>query len=194
MALALVGCGGAPSPDPSFGGAGPTTAGGPLLGGQEATTICIPIEPEGTLTIGYDILRNNGEQAITVTDVELIESDGIRVIEASLVALTGTNSVGLREHYPPTAEELASDGLLGDWAARQPVEHAVLPPSDDGQPEAYNLVLAVQADKGRSSSSGIDIRYLSGGEERSLHVPTAFELRTAPESCDMSEEATGSPS
>lgn len=193
LAFGLVACGGAPAPGAPDEPTARASTGGPLVGGQEATAICVPIEADGTLTIGFDILRNGGEQELTVTDVELTKSEGVQLLEASVVQLSGTTSLGLRDHYPPSEAELSTEGLVEDWAARQPVGRAVLPPSEDEQPDAFNLVLAVQADDARSSSSGVDVRYVSGGESHFLHLPTSLELRSAPDTCQSSEEGAASP-
>lgn len=192
LVFGLSACSGAPAPLPHDAQPAQGSSDGPLIGGQEATVICVPIEPGGTLTIGFDILRNGGQDEVTVTDVALIDPDGVRLTDAVLVELTGTDSLGLRDHYPPSSTELARDGLTEDWAARQPIGEAVIPAPGSGEPAAYNLVLAVESARSGSSSGGVRVEYISDGERGSLQLPTSLELRTSPDSCQMEEETASS--
>jgi hypothetical protein len=162
--LLLPGCGSS-EPQP----------GGPLEAAGQPFSYCLPADASGPITLGAEILQlAEGDENVSVTNVDLVDATSVELLEASVVRLTTTNSFGSSVNYPPSDEVLDEFGLRNDWARRQVVPTAELEPLETG--DRYTLVLGVDITL-QSSFDGIKITY-QGGDTQYV-VATETQLRVA---------------
>ena len=152
---------------------------GPLRTGTESVSVCLPVAPDGALTFGVDILRLTGDASATIEEVALVMADGIEVLGADVMPLSGTNYIGSMEDYPPSAGQLSKQGLTQDWAARRPAKGARLSASDG----TSNIVLGVRATQPTGTAEATRVIYRSGGERYTVQTATALTLKQKPAAC-----------
>ncbi|GAA1369173.1 hypothetical protein [Catellatospora chokoriensis] len=110
---------------------GPASNGGPLVLGEGAGTLCLSAQPGTRVTIGLDIAKNQGDKLVTISDVSLINTQGLSLIEAVLVPVPTTPDeqgnimlTGNWKSYPPPA-----DRVPAEWNSRKAAKNASIDPS-----------------------------------------------------------------
>jgi hypothetical protein len=162
---------------------------GPLGNGEAIGGLCQPTTHGAGITYGLTGFRNSGSSTATITKVDLVDPQGLRMIADSIVSIEGsrprTYFVGDDAGYPPAAVLLRQPGVGEAWARRQDAVGAKLPPSRKSQPkQRYNLVLGLTVTNwtvGRAK--GIDIFYTLGGHPYLLRTGIALSFPVAPRHC-----------
>ena len=128
-----------------------------------------PTEP-GTL-VGFGgpmMLINDSDHEVTIDDVELIESDGLTLIDWRLRDVGAGLSTGVQEPFPPTDARAEGANVVSASVTRND-EGALL-----GDTE---LVIGVRADAaGRATGSSVRVTYSDQGERRTITFPLSIVL------------------
>lgn len=141
-------------------------AGGPLLFGgapTDSSTVCIPVE-DGGRTVVSDYLAAPTGQAITFEHIELVDADGVTVVDGYLVPLDGTNLPIIVGAYPPAPAEA--------WAGRTPLAGAALAPGAE-----MSLAVILERDsESAASSAPFRITYRVGETTFTKQGSQSYEL------------------
>lgn len=155
---------------------------GPLGNGEAIGGLCQATTHGAGITYGLTGFRNSGSSTATITKVDLVDPQGLRMLADSIVLIDGsrprTYFVGDDAGYPPAAILLRQPGVGAAWARRQDAVGAKLPPSRKNQPrQRYNLVLGLTVTNGTvGRAKGIDVFYTVGGQPYHLQTGIAVEL------------------
>lgn len=137
-----------------------TSTDGPVTLGAGSGAQCVAVAGKARFTVGIDLLRNRGDEAITVTDVSLVRPRNLELVRTWLVPIyhdksDGTkNYVGTWPSYPPPASEVKPE-----WVNRVPAKGATLPPGDQLGP-AFGL--EKQAERASAQRIVVDYETASG--------------------------------
>lgn len=149
---------------------------GDALGlGQGEHDVCVPAPStveRGTM-FGDSVLENRSDSAVTISAVELVEPQGMRLREAALVMVEpGADLIGIR-HVSN------SEPLPASWDNRVPAEGAVVRPGEE-----WNLVPIVESDaEGVASAKATRIYYeTANGKKFQQDTITALLVTTG--SCE----------
>ena len=139
--------------------------------GYDRGTVCVPAPHNDDVTFGDTLLRQEADERVTISDVSLVNADGMAIRDTYLVQIRpGEALVGFR---------LASDEaqMPATWNERIPAAGAVLEPGSE-----WNLVLVIDSPPDvTASADAARVRYRHEGEEFTQDTLTG--MMTA-ESCD----------
>jgi hypothetical protein len=112
-------------------------------GGAVATTVCFPAAP--AVTSGADHLTNQGRHPVTVVSASPLLTTNAQLVDTAVVALTGQGAIGQGVGLPTSTPQKAAAGAPQDWADRQFVPTAVIPPrSQNRDVRAWQLVFGLK--------------------------------------------------
>lgn len=146
---------------------------GPLAADQDPGISCLQKKPgEGSraFTLGMNVLRNTGDEPVSLGDVSLLNAKDARVGSAWIVKVQST-AIGDGTGFP-------SEGATADaatWATRQPVEDTTIPPHGEG----YNLVIELKASSAHPSTAGTELTYSAQGKTYRWVNKVGFEVKDA---------------
>lgn len=159
----LAGCG------PASSSSGPLING--LTGGFGVGEECAPVPPGGVLSYGFEAFSNRG-QAVTVTKVDLVRPQGLEILQAWLVPITGTYLYGVLDGWPPYQH--LPKGVK--WARRQRADGAVIPHSRGH--DQINLVLVLRGVRKVATAGGVNVYYRAAGQDYHLQTHIAIRVVT----------------
>lgn len=164
VALVLGGCNAARPPAPRIDG--------PVSLGDTAGTTCLPANPAGVYTMGFDLIRNDGDQPVTITKVEAVGGFGVQVAESFLLPVLrgGGTLVGVGP-WPPTKPP-------STWNAKtQALGSDRLDPGD-ASVDGWNLVLRLSATGAGAGYDHLVVGYTVGSVDYTAANHVALEIRT----------------
>jgi hypothetical protein len=162
----LAACSGGPSDD------------GPLRMGGDWGTLCVPAPSWQPVTVGFDVMTNEGDSLLTVEEVSLVDAEGLSIEAAYLIELgEDDGAIGVWSEFPPESDEGETDGA--GWRSR--VEAAgseVLPGA------RLNLVVGLKPTADVAASKGVEVVYVAeSGRTFVERTTTEIELAVGAESC-----------
>jgi hypothetical protein len=161
-------------------GAGCSSAGhvssrGPLDASGDPGTQCVPQPTTQPLTFGLNIMKNTGTSDVQLRSVELIKPVALKVLDARVFVLpaTPTDLVGMWATYPPTAAQLAANGIV--WSSVHEADNFTIRPG-----ETANLVLELSRTEGGTigTAQATQIDYTSN--KRAYRATTNTVIQLAP--------------
>jgi hypothetical protein len=139
--------------------------------GYDSGTVCVPATDSDDVVFGDTLLRQEVDARVTISDVSLVNPDGMAIRDTYLVQIgPGEALVGFR---------LASDEaqMPAKWSERVPAEGAVLEPGSE-----WNLVLVIDSPANvTASADAARVRYRHDGEEFTQDTVTGMMTAV---SCD----------
>jgi hypothetical protein len=97
------------------------------VGGLVDDTACFPATL--AVTSGAEYLNNRSGHPVTVTGAQPVLSTNARLTDTVIVPITGKDSIGNGVGLPTSNTQGAAELTPGDWARRQFVPVAVIPPA-----------------------------------------------------------------
>lgn len=131
----------------------------------DSSAVCTPQDEEGRAVISLDLLRNDGSGAVTVSELVLVNADGLRIIAA------GTYDV---EDDPPYSGVNSYEGRNGP-------EGFEFDAVESGQ--TVELTLVLEALPAGGHADAVEVVYSSGRSQRSVQTTMSVELAPAGEWC-----------
>jgi hypothetical protein len=133
---------------------------GPLGGAGRGTGItCAPTKGrQGVVTYGSIDFPNTSASTVHIDTVSLADPDGLRMLAAYVVPITGTLLYGFLQGYPPRQHIPA--GI--QWSQRQRADGATLPHTRGR--DVYSLVAILQPTRNPGWARGVNIYYHAGGQ------------------------------
>lgn len=143
--------------------------------GHGEHNICVPAPStagDGTM-FGDTVLRNRSDSPITITAVDLVEPQGMRLREAVLVTVEpGTDLIGMRHVSNP-------EPLPASWDDRVRAEGTVVRPDEE-----WNLVSIVENDADGLASSKATRIYYETADGKGYRQDTITALLVTTGSCE----------
>ncbi|NYG55952.1 hypothetical protein [Nocardioides perillae] len=131
----------------------------------------IAVEPGAPFTDGFEVLQLVGDGAVTITDVDLVGADGLRVVGARVAGDERRfASIQFMSSFPPSrARDRRELGTL------LPAVGATLDPTENEN--GWELLIGIEADEdGVFVRDGIRVEYVSGGETYQQTFPAALTV------------------
>jgi hypothetical protein len=113
----------------------------------------------------------------TTERVALVHSRNLRLVDAWVVLITGTDTVGVGSGYPPGSP--LPPGV--EWGQRQRVPGAVVRHTRGH--DIIDLVLVVKASGKVGTATAINLYYQASGTHYLLHVPYGLKISVG-RTCD----------
>lgn len=145
----------------------------PPVGSQEE---CVEVKPGHVLSYGFESFHNSGGR-LTITKVGLADDHDIRILRAWLVPLTGNDSYGVYDGYPPVRH--LAPGV--QWQQRRHADGAVVPHSRPQQ--LTNVVLVLKPLKKLATALAVIIYYKDSGRTYHLEFITSIRLEVGHTQC-----------
>lgn len=145
---------------------------GPLTVGADSSSICA-VQPEHGLAAYGNVVQNEGESALIITKVTLVEAESLEIRSAHIMPIAGLSpyvlGTGSTEPEEPEARTA--------WKSAKEVEAYKIDAGD-----SVNVIVALDnGDSASGTSRALRIDYKHGGD--SFFVETNMSLSLADESC-----------
>jgi hypothetical protein len=150
---------------------GGVTIGGPLSRESGEGVFCAPVEEGGSLTFGYQSLKNSGTDAVEITEVSLAEPSNLRLVAAYVTPLSDHQLVGVWAGYPPPTSEMLP-AARRNWDDRVDAEGASIEAGEE-----LGLVPIVELGGRSGSAAGIQIDYRVRDSRYRYTTTIRIELR-----------------
>jgi hypothetical protein len=112
-------------------------------GGALDATFCFGFAP--AVTSGAEYLSNRSSHPVTVISASALATTNAQLADTALVALTGQDFVGQGVGLPTSNTQEAAGLVTKDWASRQFVPTAVIPPHSHARNvHAWQLVFGMR--------------------------------------------------
>jgi hypothetical protein len=138
--------------------------------GETRTQLCIP-SPTRIVTVGHRLMENSSDAPATVTDVELVDAEGIDLLGAYLVPVRseGVSMIGMDDTFPPR------DPLPATWADRQ---EAIGGEIAGG--ETMGVAVGLRARMDLAQVGAIRFSYESRGSQHTVTYWTSIKITDQP--------------
>jgi len=137
-------------------------------------SVCQNLGSHDAITFGEEV-ANTSDLPIAITDIELVENDGLRVIE--MFSIPGPNGIVGTDAYP-------MDNVLPEtWEARVPALGLIVQPG-----EVSHILIGAALDAGRDYGTAhhLEISYTFSGAEHTALTGGTFSVAL---DCDEMPEA-----
>ena len=147
-----------------FGGPDP----GPIgkRAAEEVSESCLPAKDDGQYAMGFEVLNNPDTDEAHLTGVSLVGAKDVRMVEAVVVDVVDSTSVGL-QYWPPLISGTPQ------WTARVPHSGAVIP----AKTQTKNLVLHLETTGLPASLTGTRVAYEIDGHDYEFETGSALEIK-----------------
>jgi hypothetical protein len=160
-------------------GADPAVNSGPLGDGGNPGGICVPIRPGQVESWGITELVNTGRSNAVVETTRLDNARHLRIVDAYVVPITGSQEYGSWFGYPPAPHQRGVE-----WTRHTRAKGArVLP--HIGSKDA-DLLIVLQPAGPVAEALGITVLYREGGTQYELRTRYRFVLLVGKKTCPAS--------